>query len=78
MRPLTEYSLIYKGDCSEKMAAFLESLHGQNVFLFGTAGVGGSEEYFGQILKRVKAHLASDNTAAGEYMCQGKMPAAVN
>ena len=66
-----------KGDCSAKMAAFLESLHGRNVFLFGTAGFGGSEEYFGQILKRVKAHLASDNMAAGEYMCQGKMPVTV-
>ena len=66
-----------KGDCSEKMAGFLESLHGQRVFLFGTAGFGGAKEYFRRILERVGTHLAPDNTVTGKYMCQGKMPLAV-
>lgn len=66
-----------KGDTGEKLAGFLESLHGVRVFLFGTAGFGGSEEYFSRILEKVTTHLASDNTVAGKYMCQGKMPAAV-
>lgn len=66
-----------KGDCSEKMRGFLESLHGRKVFLFGTAGFGGSEEYFSRILERVESHLASDNMVAGKYMCQGKMPMTV-
>lgn len=66
-----------KGDCSEKMRACLENLAGRRVFLFGTAGFGGAEEYFRQILERAAAHLSAGNTVIGTYMCQGKMPAAV-
>lgn len=66
-----------KGDSGAKLAEFLESLHGSRVFLFGTAGFGGSEEYFSRILERVMSHLPSDNTVAGRYMCQGKMPMTV-
>ena len=66
-----------KGDTGEKLAGFLGSLHGSRVFLFGTAGFGGSESYFSQILERVVSHLPSDNTVAGRYMCQGKMPMTV-
>lgn len=66
-----------KGDSGAKLAGFLESLHGVRVFLFGTAGFGGSEEYFSRILEKVTTHLASDNTVAGKYMCQGKMPVTV-
>ena len=33
-----------------EMTEFLEGLHGQKIFLFGTAGFGGSEEYFSRIL----------------------------
>lgn len=66
-----------KGDCSEELAQFLDSLHGRKVFLFGTAGFGGAEEYFVSILERVKGHLASDNEVVGTYMCQGRMPQSV-
>ena len=66
-----------KGDSGAKLAGFLESLHSSRVFLFGTAGFGGSEEYFSRILERVVSHLPSDNTVAGSYMCQGKMPMTV-
>ena len=43
-----------KGDCSEELGHFLERLHGRRVFLFGTAGFGGAQSYFDQILERVK------------------------
>lgn len=66
-----------KGSCDESVSAFLQTLHGKKVFLFGTAGFGGSETYFEQILDRVASHLPSDNTVIGRYMCQGKMPASV-
>lgn len=66
-----------KGDCSEKMIGFLEKLEDQSVFLFGTAGFGGAEEYFGKILERVEAHLPEGNRLAGSFMCQGKMPDSV-
>lgn len=66
-----------KGDCSEELRHFLEGLHGRRVFLFGTAGFGGAQSYFDQILERVKGHLAADNEVVGTYMCQGKMPQSV-
>ena len=43
-----------KGECSEKIRKYMETLHGQKVVLFGTAGFGGSEQYFTQILNRVR------------------------
>jgi flavodoxin len=66
-----------RGSCDARTAAFLHTLRGQKVFLFGTAGFGGSETYFSQILARVSAELDSSDTVAGSYMCQGKMPLSV-
>lgn len=66
-----------KGTCSQDMAAFLKSRKNESVFLFGTAGFGGSEEYFSQILMRVLDHIGNHCSVAGTYMCQGRMPLAV-
>lgn len=66
-----------KGDCDAAAAQFLERLRGRQVFLFGTAGFGGSGAYFNGILARVRGHLADGNQVAGSYLCQGEMPAAV-
>lgn len=66
-----------KGGCGTEMEHFLKGLQGKRVFLFGTAGFGGSEEYFKQILDRVSTNLDSTNTLSGAYMCQGRMPEAV-
>lgn len=66
-----------KGSCDEKIASFLESLTGQQVFLFGTAGFGGASAYFDQILDRAAAHLGPQVRLMGRYMCQGKMPQVV-
>lgn len=66
-----------KGTCDEDIAGFLKCLTTQQVFLFGTAGFGGAQAYFAQILARVQENLGKDARLAGTYMCQGKMPAAV-
>lgn len=66
-----------KGTCSEDIAAFLETLGNQEVFLFGTAGFGGSQEYFDRILARVAEHIPVSGKLVGSYMCQGKMPQSV-
>ena len=66
-----------KGDCDAGIAAFLQQLDGKQVFLFGTAGFGGSPEYFEKILATVRAHLPETASVVGTYMCQGKMPASV-
>lgn len=66
-----------KGSSDELVSAFLRTLQDKKVFLFGTAGFGGSEAYFAQILSRVQENLNPSNTVVGSYMCQGKMPASV-
>ena len=62
-----------KGSCTEGVAKLLERMDGKRVFLFGTCGFGGSQEYFDQILERVKGHLPQTAELAGAFMCQGKM-----
>ena len=67
-----------KGACDAQAAAVLRRLTGrQKVFLFGTAGFGGSEAYFEQIWQRVLGCLPPEAEVIGCYLCQGEMPAAV-
>ena len=66
-----------KGRCDEESAAFLQGLTAQRVFLFGTAGFGGSSSYFDQILDRVRGELPPQAEVIGTFMCQGKMPMSV-
>lgn len=66
-----------KGSCSEALRAFLPALAGKRVFLFGTAGFGGSPEYFGQIITRVSSLLPGSCTVEDWFMCQGRMGEAV-
>ena len=62
-----------KGDCDQKSAAFLEGLRNTSVFLFGTAGFGGSQAYYHTILQRVRGHLDASVKVVGTFLCQGKM-----
>ncbi len=66
-----------KGTCDGATAAFLPTLAGKRVALFGTAGFGGTPSYFDAILDRVKALLPADAAALDGWMCQGKMPQTV-
>lgn len=63
-----------KGTCDSQMGEFLQTLENKKVFLFGTAGFGGSEAYFTQILERVQANVPASCEIVGTFMCQGKMP----
>ena len=75
--------IIYIGFCTEKGNAdsltieFLKKLKNKKIFLFGTAGYGGSEDYFRNIINNVKKNIDSSNILIGAFMCQGKMPLAV-
>lgn len=62
-----------KGSCSPAVQHFLQGFAGKRVFLFGTCGFGESDEYFEQILDRVRAYLPADAQYIGGAMCQGKM-----
>lgn len=66
-----------KGTCNEDVAAFLRTLGGKRVFLFGTAGFGGDPAYFEKILGTVREKLPETAKLCGSFACQGKMPEAV-
>ena len=55
-----------KGTCDEPMQNFLHGLKGKQIFLFGTAGFGQSQEYFHQILERVKKEIPSPAQLIGD------------
>ena len=57
-----------KGSADKATAELLAKLKNRKIFLFGTAGFGGSEEYFTNILDNVKKLINESNTVFGEYM----------
>lgn len=66
-----------KGHADDTLTAFLQTLKGKRIFLFGTAGFGGSAPYFEKILAATGKALDGSNTVIGSFMCQGKMPMSV-
>ena len=65
-------------ECGPKDIRIVDrNLKNKKIFLFGTAGFGGSDAYFEKILGQVKQSIDASNTVIGEYMCQGKMPQSV-
>lgn len=66
-----------KGSCDKKVAELLKQADGKTVYLFGTAGFGQSQQYFDQILARVRENLPAGAVYGGGFMCQGRMPQAV-
>ena len=66
-----------KGNADQSTLELLSSLRNKKIFLFGTAGFGGSDTYFQKVLEHVRQSIDESNTIVGEYMCQGKMPQSV-
>lgn len=66
-----------KGTSTDDMHDFLQTLDGARVFLFGTCGFGGSDEYKNTILGRMREGLPTSCELLGSFMCQGKMPESV-
>ena len=66
-----------KGTADENTLNLLKALHDKKIFLFGTAGFGGIEEYYQKILAKTKDAIDASTTLVGEYMCQGKMSLSV-
>lgn len=66
-----------KGRCDDNLKTFIQNLSNKNIVLFGTAGFGGSESYFNQIIDRVTAFIPESCSLKGSFMCQGKMPSIV-
>ena len=66
-----------KGNADEASQKLLRALRKKKIFLFGTAGFGGSDSYFRTILECVTKSVDKSNTVVGSFMCQGKMPSSV-
>ena len=66
-----------RGTCDSETATFLQGITGGEVYLFGTAGFGGMQEYFDKILHRTEKNLRGGVSLIGSFMCQGKMPMSV-
>ena len=62
-----------KGICGGEIMEFLEGLHGKQVAIFGTCGMGEDPEYCRQVSKRVEALIPEDNRYLGSFLCSGKM-----
>ena len=81
--PIPSSELLYigfwtdKGNADNETLTLLSTLKNRRIFLFGTAGFGGSDAYFQKILGQVRQSIDPSNTIIGEYMCQGKMPQSV-
>lgn len=54
-----------KGTCCDEIAGFLKGLSGKQIFIFGTAGFGGSLEYFNGITSRIVKNIPSGNIIKG-------------
>lgn len=64
---------IIKGMCTEKIRCLLEKLENKKVFLFATAGFGGSKDYFDTLEERIKKIIPKSAKIMGTFFCQGKM-----
>lgn len=62
-----------KGICGRDVLDFLEGLHGKNVALFGTCGMGKDRKYCRQVARRVEALIPEDNRYLGSFLCAGKV-----
>lgn len=66
-----------KGMCAKEISEFLQKLRNKKIAYFGTAGFGGSSEYYEALYSRVKEKIDDSNKLLGCFYCQGKMPMSV-
>ena len=52
----------------------MQNIKNAKVAYFGTAGFGGSEEYYEKLFERIKTNIYDSNKILGKFFCQGKMP----
>lgn len=63
-----------KGNASDDIIEFIKKVRNTKIAYFGTAGYGGSEEYYKTLFERIKINIDSSNQILGYFYCQGKMP----
>lgn len=63
-----------KGQPNEDIINVLKSIKHKKIAYFGTAGFGGSQEYYHALFEKVKKYIDDSNCLLGAFYCQGKMP----
>ena len=63
-----------KGMCCTQIADYIKTLENKEIAYFGTAGFGGSEDYYHSLFERVKSICPDSNNIKEYFFCQGKMP----
>lgn len=66
-----------KGACCEEISSFLQTLENKKIAYFGTAGFGGSAEYYHTLFERISEKIPASNEKIEPFFCQGKMPQGV-
>lgn len=66
-----------RGTCSFEVLDYISELHGKNIALFGTCGMGSDPQYYQRISQQVSVLIPDDNEYLGTFLCQGKMPMSV-
>lgn len=63
-----------KGNEASPVIEFLKNVKNKKIAIFGTAGFGGSKEYYKRLETRALSNIDSSNLYLGAFYCQGKMP----
>ena len=63
-----------KGSPSDKMKLVYEKIKNKKIFVFGTCGFGGSDEYYRRLFDNTLKYIDSSNTVVDYYFCPGKLP----
>ena len=59
------------------MREFCGLLSGEKIAIFGTAGLGGSDECYRNLAERFSSGFPEDNEILRSFYCQGKMPMSI-
>lgn len=62
-----------KGEPSWKIKAVYDKLRDKKIFVFGTCGFGGSEEYYNRLFENTKKYINDSNEILDYYFCPGKL-----
>lgn len=62
-----------RNSCSMDIADVLEMLEGKRIALFGTCGMGNTQEYYRKIRKNIDVWMPEEYEDCGFFMCQGRM-----
>lgn len=66
-----------RGTADAKALAVLESMHGQNLGLFGTLGAYPDSAHAADVHERLQTLVAKQNRCLGSFLCQGQVDPAL-